>query len=427
MVHALVELLVGPEHSQLIQQGPQVEWIGRLGGRRDPRDPRLAQLLGELGQVLDDQSSPFVEFQRFHAQGGPIPLLKVSPGPARQGREDHADVGGNHGREPHQVRGAVAVLQLVQRVQHQDHSPPGGGHVEPVGKLGTQRLGFVGDLLRDLEAAFQLTQDPPQHGGPVGTVRRSADEVHQYDCVGMGRAVLHRPVGQQGRLARARLAQHHQRRAVAGRVPVEGLKVLRAPDVHPTPAPRKGIVFGRVSVQGVRHFARRELLIDYHGQVFLNPLAECHRVRVVLSAREWFLANSLLERGQACDAFRVLFAKLVAMLGRDTIQVGRVAEVEHGSVGHGRVVQHPMHDLQLGDALLTVLGQPGLKLDQFRGDLLRNPAVSLAEQADEKRPTSLDFRQADGQDLAFSRLFLGNAPPQVHLGERHAALLAEPA
>ena len=129
VVNPLVELFVGPKHSQFIQQCPQVERIGRLRGRCDPLDPILGKFLSELGQVVGDQLSPLVRFQRPHGKRGPSPLLKFSPGPAWQCREDHADVGRYHRREPHQVGGTVAVLQLIQGVQHQDHSPLSRRHV----------------------------------------------------------------------------------------------------------------------------------------------------------------------------------------------------------------------------------------------------------------------------------------------------------
>ena len=242
-----------------------------------------------------------------------------------------------------------------------------------------------------MKAAFQLAQDPPQHCGPVGTVGRSADEVQQHQRVGMGLSVLSGPVGQQGRLARARLAQHNQRRAVADSVPVENVKVFRPPDVDTSPAPRKGVVVGRVAVQWVGHFTRREHLVDDDRQVFQHPLAERWRVWVVVATRERALADSLLQRDQPCETLGVLLAELVAMLGGDTIQVGWVAEVKAGPVGHLRVVQHPVEDFQLGHALLAVLGQPGLELDQFVEDLLRDPAVTLAQQSKEERPAALDL------------------------------------
>jgi hypothetical protein len=52
--------------------------------------------------------------------------------------------------------------------------------------------------------------------------------------------------------------------------------------------------------------------------------------------------------------------------------------------------------------------------------MLRDPAITLAKQADEERTAAFDLVQADGQDLALSSLFLGDAPPQVYFCERHS-------
>ena len=86
-----------------------------------------------------------------------------------------------------------------------------------------------------------------------------------------------------------------------------------------------------------------------------------------------------------------------------------------------------MEDFEGRYRLLAVLVEPGMRFQQFRGDLLRYPAVALAEQTDEVGAAALDFRQAQGQDLAFGLGFVRDAPAQVHLTPGDAAALAQPA
>ena len=101
--------------------------------------------------------------------------------------------------------------------------------------------------------------------------------------------------------------------------------------------------------------------------------------------------------------------------------------VEEGVLVHLRIPQHAVEDFEGRHGLLAVVGEPGLRFQQFRRNLLGHPAVALAQQTDEVGPAMLDFRQAQGQHLAFGLGFVGNAPAQVHLAPSDAPVLAEAA
>ncbi|MCG7852091.1 MAG: hypothetical protein MIO92_06180 [Methanosarcinaceae archaeon] len=93
-------------------------------------------------------------------------------------------------------------------------------------------------------------------------------------------------------------------------------------------------------------------------------------------------------------------------------------------VGHVRVVQHTVDNLQFSDTTLTMFCQPGLLFYQIIRNRLRNPAVPFAKQCDEVGATVFNFCQANGEHLAVLGLFLRYTPAQIHLGETHAAFHA---
>ena len=84
-----------------------------------------------------------------------------------------------------------------------------------------------------------------------------------------------------------------------------------------------------------------------------------------------------------------------------------------------------MEDLHLGHRPALVVGQPRLAVGEVARDLVRHPAVAVAEHADEVRPRALDLREADRQHGVLRLLLVGDAPAQVDLAPHHAALLAE--
>src|SRR5262245_42417424 len=75
------------------------------------------------------------------------------------------------------------------------------------------------------------------------------------------------------------------------------------------------------------------------------------------------------------------------------------------------------------------VSDPGVVLEQFRilGEIFfpGHPAVALAQQAEEERPTPIDLVQADADDLALPGLLFRHAPAQVYFPPNDAALLAE--
>ncbi len=92
---------------------------------------------------------------------------------------------------------------------------------------------------------------------------------------------------------------------------------------------------------------------------------------------------------------------------------------------HGGVAQNTVEDLEFGDQSVKMLFQPRLSLPHVRVDGFRNPTVSLTEQADEVRPTPLDFCEAEGKNMAFRARLVGYAPTQVDLTPPDATTLAE--
>jgi len=353
---------------------------------------------------------------------------------------------------------------LVQGIEDEDHPALRRGHVEPVGEGGPEVIGLVGDLLLDFEVAFQLAQDPPEHGGPVGAVGRGPDEMQEDDrlpggrgrgtepthetaphrCVGRlwclrGAATgLKRPVGEEGRLADTGVAEDDERGAVAGRVLVKASEVFLAADVDPGATLGEGFVLGGLPGEGGRDGFLGEEAVNDRGEVLEDELAEGLGIGVGLADGEAALADARLEGLEllpadlgaagglpfpiAGDLFRGGdFAEVGLLVGRKSVQVARVSEVEEGVVGHLRVVQDPVEDLQLGDGVLEVLLKPSLPFDEVLRDFVRHPPIPLPQEADEVRPAALDLGQADGEDLPLRFLLVRDPPAEVHLPPRHAA------
>ena len=223
---------------------------------------------------------------------------------------------------------------------------------------------------------------------------------------------------------------------------VQAGKVFRPANIDLRPAERKGLVLGGGLVERIGLGAFRVEPVDHPGQIRQDELAELVRIAVILSHRHTAQADALLQIGQFLPALAGAPARLIrtvllqliqrgpfmtdgALLVRKTFQVAGIPQVKKGVFGHGGIPQHPVQDLQLGHGGVLVFCQPGFALDQFRGNLVRHPAVALPQQADEIGPAALDLAQADRQHLAFGFLLIRDAPAQVHLAPGHPALLAQ--
>lgn len=110
MIQAGFQGVMVPVDPQLLQQGPEIQGVGAGGRPGQERQFPGAQFLGVLGQVLFDQIPALGLFQGRHRQGGPAPFGEVIEGPAGEGGQDEADVGGNDRRQPDQVQSTFPVL-----------------------------------------------------------------------------------------------------------------------------------------------------------------------------------------------------------------------------------------------------------------------------------------------------------------------------
>ena len=245
-VDLLAQPFVCADDAKLVQERLEVERVGRLRSRRDALRAGLVERTCVRGQVVGNKPTPLVECQRLDGHRGPVAFGQGVHRAAGQSRNDQPDVGGDRSGQPGQVRGLVSVLELVQGVEHKHHATAGRGYVEPVGKLRAEIVRLGGDLAVDVEPAPQFAHDASEHGDPVGAVGRGADEVHQQGLVALLAAISQRPVGQQGTLARAGLAQDHQRRPLGGGVVVEPGEVFIAANVDPCSADGERLVLGRL-------------------------------------------------------------------------------------------------------------------------------------------------------------------------------------
>ena len=194
--------------------------------------------------------------------------------------------------------------------------------------------------------------------------------------------------------------------------------------------------------QRVRNRTFRVEAVDDRGQVCQYPFAQFLRAFKPLLQRQVGPADAFFQRVQFAltflrplsrfgfsiqtDLFRVRdFIKIRQLGCVDGLDAGRVAEVEQGAFGHIGIVQHTVQDFQLGHRMIFEFRQPGFLRDDVRVNLLGDPAVALAQQADEVGAAAHDFRQADRQDLTLVGLFFGDAPAQVHLAPGHGALVAQ--
>ena len=69
-----------------------------------------------------------------------------------------------------------------------------------------------------------------------------------------------------------------------------------------------------------------------------------------------------------------------------------------------------MEDFERRHGLMEVLSEPGLRLEERFRNLLRHPAVTFAQEANEVWPAMLDFLEAQRQNLAFGLGLVRHAP-----------------
>ena len=87
----------------------------------------------------------------------------------------------------------------------------GRGHIQPVGERAAQRLGLVGDVLSNAEAALEFAHDPAQQRGPIRAVWRGVDIVLEEERIRMRFPIALGPVGEQRGFAGTGLAQNNKR------------------------------------------------------------------------------------------------------------------------------------------------------------------------------------------------------------------------
>ena len=210
----------------------------------------------------------------------------------------------------------------------------------------------------------------------------------------------------------------------AGLSGFQGLRELRlvtlAAQVQPAPGRGIGLVAHGLALEGVGHRGRGEFGIEQRPQIPLQPPGQCLRVPVA-DHRVGAGADAALEVGLALAVFR----RRGYVIAAPGTGVAGSAEVEEGPTLHAPVVQDAVQDLQLGDALAAlVLLQPGLAFDQVGRVTLWwwDPAIALAQHADEVGAGAIDLRQADRQHLTTLGLLHGDAPAQVDVHQFDKAL-----
>jgi hypothetical protein len=149
-------------------------------------------------------------------------------------------------------------------------------------------------------------------------------------------------------------------------------------------------------VRGSGDGVRGVELIEGDGQIGEHQLLEFLGSGEACLERQAALPDARLEVGEAGGGFLALGGGLGAEIAGGL----RVAELEEGAARHLWVVEHPVHDLELGDRTGAVLGEPGVTLYELVGDRAWHPAVALPEEAEEEGPARVDLVEADGQDLA---------------------------
>ena len=447
------QLLEAAELAELLQHRAQEERVPRAGrGDQLPAQGRLdrpalrVHMAAEQPEVLRDHGVRLGFRRARQIVFRPAPLAQGVERRTGQCRGEHGDMGRELAGHEAQAVVGFAALHLVEAVEKQDHPSLADGLREPDGQRVAELLGIGGNVVGELEALFQLPEQTPQEALGRGAVGRGAEVVLEEEVVGMVGGPVARPGRQQRGLAAAALAGDHQ--ALAPSIGALGKFIQRGEvggtlDAAEQLVPRVGLVGHALLGEWVRRLIFGIEAVDQLVELPADDLREGLGAGIGLDQRQVAVADALLERGElglallgaaGCLRLAVLphlggdgaFDHVPALVvgQRGIADVGRVAEVEEGQGLHLGVVQHAVEDLQFGHRgpPLDVLLEPRLPFNDLGPDGVGNPAVALAEQAEEIRTAAFDLGQAQRQDLPFRRLFLGDAPAQVHLGEGDEAL-----
>ncbi len=240
---ALIQSLIGPGDSEVIEQNFQVERVG--GGRCDSesRKPGLIKRFAETGEIVSDHAPALVHGQRLHAQLRPAALpgccqRVVGPGLPRQGGGNQPQrAGEGMFRQPTEQAGVVLLIELVEGVEQQDAAhaivlrfcsrfgQPEREVPEDIVVHCRYGLGVAGPAL---DSGHHAGQQPPV----VGAVGGAADVVLEDEVLGMFRPPASYPVRQQGGLAAAGVTEQlKQRTAIATGMAIQRRVILGAPDI----------------------------------------------------------------------------------------------------------------------------------------------------------------------------------------------------
>jgi hypothetical protein len=167
-----VQKLGHAEHAKLLQKRPQIQRVRSLRRRGDPLRAIGAERFCVQRQAFDNQLAALAHDQRVHSERRPAPLVQVFERSSWQRGNHQPHAFRNHRRQPDQIRRAVAVLQPVQRVEHQHHPAPRRRPVQRVGEHLPQGLGLIGNLDLHAELPPELAQDPPLRSDPGAPARR---------------------------------------------------------------------------------------------------------------------------------------------------------------------------------------------------------------------------------------------------------------
>jgi hypothetical protein len=184
----------------------------------------------------------------------------------------------------------IALVQLVQGVQHYDHPGVSGRAGQRLSKATDQLVDVLGHLLGQSEAILEHQTKSTQHLPQAGRAGARADEVRNDQHVRMRLGVAPREAGQRRRFARTGPRRDQAR---ASRVAVgkggQLLLYVFPPDVHPHPRLDEllvvcGLLGQRIGF-GQRHdrwrLRQRMFPLDRLPQLFRHPLAEFLQVSQV--------------------------------------------------------------------------------------------------------------------------------------------------
>ncbi len=151
-----------------------------------------------------------------------------------------------------------------------------------------------------------------------------------------------------------------------------------------------------------------------HAQPAIAAGVILHRRR-----RQFRLADGLFQLLQLPPRLVVFRLDFRAFRLRHFCGEGRVAEEKEGMVMHARLTQHPVEDLQLGDAPAGGVLQESVSGRRVAVNDLGHITIARAEDAEEERLAVADLLQAQLQRLVIVRLLLRHPPAQVDIHQMH--------